>query len=44
MELCSVVGAAAEWWPELPDASIAIIAGASRGCVSEVLKLSDGRR
>jgi hypothetical protein len=36
--------AAAERWPELPSASIAIIAGASPGYVSEVLKLSDGRR
>ena len=36
--------AASEHWPELPAASIAIIAGASPGYVSEVLKLSDGRR
>jgi hypothetical protein len=36
--------AASERWPELPAASIAIIAGASPGYVSEVLKLSDGRR
>ena len=36
--------AAAERWPELPAASIAIIAGASPGYVSEVLKLRDGRR
>ena len=34
---------AAERWPELPAASVAIIAGASPGYVSEVLKLSDGR-
>jgi hypothetical protein len=36
--------AAAERWPELPAASIAITAGASPGYVSEVLRLSDGRR
>jgi len=35
--------AAAERWPELPAASVAIIAGASPGCVSEVLRSSDGR-
>ena len=36
--------AASERWPELPAASIAIVAGVSPGYVSEVLKLSDGRR
>jgi hypothetical protein len=35
--------AASERWPELPAASIAIIAGASPGYVSEVLKDTDGR-
>jgi hypothetical protein len=35
--------AAAERWPELPAASVAIIAGASPGYVSEVLRSSDGR-
>ena len=35
--------AASERWPELPAASIAIIAGASPGYVSEVLKDGDGR-
>jgi hypothetical protein len=35
--------AAAERWPELPAASIAIIASASPGYVSEVLKEGDGR-
>lgn len=35
--------AAAERWPELPASSVAIIAGASPGYVSEVLKSSDGR-
>ena len=34
---------AAERWPQLPAASVAIIAGASAGYVSEVLKSSDGR-
>jgi hypothetical protein len=36
--------AAAERWPELPAASVAIVAGASQGYVSEVLKDRDGRR
>ena len=36
--------AAAERWPELPAASVAIIAGASPGYVSEVLRSSDGRQ
>jgi hypothetical protein len=36
--------AAAERWPELPAASVAIVAGASPGYVSEVLKDRDGRR
>jgi hypothetical protein len=35
--------AAAERWPELPAASIAIIASASPGYVSEVLKSGDGQ-
>ena len=35
--------AASERWPELPAASIAIIAGASPGYVSEVLNDGDGR-
>ncbi len=37
------IPAAAERWPELPSASVAIIAGASPGYVSEVLRSSDGR-
>ena len=36
--------AASERWPELPAASVAIIASASPGYVSEVLKDRDGRR
>jgi hypothetical protein len=35
--------AAAERWPGLPPASVAIIAGASPGYVSEVLRTRDGR-
>ena len=35
--------AAAERWPELPAASVAIIASASPGYVSEVLRSSDGQ-
>ena len=35
--------AAAERWPELPPASVAIIASASPGYVSEVLRTRDGR-
>ena len=35
--------AAAEHWPELPASSIAIIASASPGYVSEVLKGENGR-
>jgi hypothetical protein len=35
--------AAAERWPELPAASVAIVAGASPSYASEVLKSRDGR-
>ncbi len=35
--------ATAERWPQLPASSVAIVAGASPGYVSEVLKSSDGR-
>ena len=35
--------AAAERWPQLPPTSVAIIASASPGYVSEVLKSRDGR-
>jgi hypothetical protein len=38
------IPAAAERWPELPAASIAVVASASPGYVSEVLKDKDGRR
>jgi hypothetical protein len=35
--------AAAERWPELPAALVAVVAGASPGYASEVLRSSEGR-
>lgn len=42
-EKCQRILAAAEHWPELPSSSVAIVAGASTGYVSEVLKRGNSR-